>query len=90
MVEATALDKAEPQTHRAKPRGGLKKRMTLKAYMVLLATDVEHLAAFVADPARACEKAGLSVEDRSVLFSGNQSLIYGKLTDDDRTTEDRN
>jgi len=64
--------------------------MTLKAYMVLLATDVEHLAAFVADPARACEKAGLSAEDRSVLFSGNQSLIYGKLTNDDRITQDRN
>jgi hypothetical protein len=70
--------------------GRLKKGMTLKAYMVLLATDAEHLAAFVADPARASEKAGLSVEDRSVLFSGNQSLIYTKLTTDDRTTEDRN
>jgi len=63
--------------------------MTLKAYMVLLATDAEHLAGFVADPERAVEKAGLSVEDRSVLFSGNQSLIYTKLTSADRTLEDR-
>jgi hypothetical protein len=63
--------------------------MTLKSYMVLLATDAEHLAAFVANPARACEKAGLSVEDRSVLFSGNQGLIYTKLTSDDRTSADR-
>ena len=34
------------------------KHMILKACMVLLATDAEHLAAFVADQDRASEKAG--------------------------------
>src|SRR6266550_2014604 len=50
--------------------------MTLKAYMVLLATDLDKLSEFVADSRQAAERAGLSRDDQDVLFSGDQNLIY--------------
>jgi hypothetical protein len=54
--------------------------MTLKTYLVLLATDVGHLGDFFANPAAAAENAGVSKEDRAILFSGDQGLIYANLT----------
>jgi hypothetical protein len=59
--------------------------MTLKAYMVLLATDLEALSDFVSDPRQAAEGAELSKDDQAVLFSGDQDLIYATLT----STEER-
>ncbi len=54
--------------------------LNLKTYMVRLATDIDYLSDFVADPHKATEKAGLSPQDQAVLFSGDQSLIYTTLT----------
>jgi hypothetical protein len=54
--------------------------MTLKSYLVLLATDVGRLGDFLANPAAAAEDAGVSKEDRAILFSGDQGLIYTSLT----------
>ena len=54
--------------------------VTLKAYMVQLAIDIDQLSDFVDDPHKASEKAGLSPQDRAVLLSGDQSLIYATLT----------
>lgn len=56
--------------------------MTLKMYLVLLATDASRLAEFFTDPAAAAEGAGLSKEDRAVLFAGDQNLLYAHLTAD--------
>jgi hypothetical protein len=54
--------------------------ISLKDYLVRLATNVDDLSDFVSDPHKASEKAGLSSQDQEVLFSGNQSLIYAALT----------
>jgi hypothetical protein len=54
--------------------------VTLKAYMVQLAINIDQLSDFVDDPQKASEKAGLSSHDRAVLLSGDQSLIYATLT----------
>jgi hypothetical protein len=56
--------------------------VTLKAYLVLLATDTASLADFFANPAAAAEKAGLSQEDRAILFSREPNAIYARLTRD--------
>lgn len=56
--------------------------MTLKAYLVLLATDIAGLADFFANPAVAAENAGLSHEDRAILFSRDPNAIYAQLTRD--------
>ena len=63
-----------------------------KAYMVLLATDSNHLSDFIADPEMASKKAGLSPEDRAILLSGNPSLIYTSVAGNDEwwTGENRN
>ena len=54
-------------------------KMTLKTYLVLLATDMDRLNDFIADPKTAAEKSGLSAEDCAVLLSGDQNLIYATI-----------
>lgn len=57
--------------------------MTLKKYLALLAIDYTRLAGHLQNPSAAAEEAGLSKEDQDVLFSGDQSLLYAKLTSTD-------
>lgn len=51
----------------------------LRSYLVRLATEPDRFSEFVANPLAAAENAGLSTEDREVLFSGNQNEIYAAL-----------
>lgn len=48
----------------------------LRLFMLRLATDLELLTRFVANPAITAEDEGLSAEDRAILFSGDQRRIY--------------
>ena len=52
---------------------------TLTAFLVRLAIDPDAHTAFLADPDAAAAKAGLSVEERAVMQSGDQNRIYGLL-----------
>ena len=52
----------------------------LLALMVKLASDVDYLVDFVADPAALLTESGLSEEDQNTVLSGNQNLIYGALS----------
>jgi hypothetical protein len=54
--------------------------MTLMAFLVRLAVEPQTLSEFVSDPEAAATKAGLSDEDRMILFSGDQNRIYAALT----------
>ena len=67
-------------THRGRESHDPGQAMTLKAYMVLLATDLDKLSEFVADSRQAAERAGLSRDDQEVLFSGDQNRIYQTVT----------
>lgn len=51
----------------------------LKSYLVRLAIEPDRYREFVDDPLAASEKAGLSAEERAVLFSGDQNRIYAAL-----------
>ncbi len=51
----------------------------LKAYMVCLAIDPEQLSDFISDSEKAMERAGLSLEHRAVLLSGDQYRIFAAL-----------
>ena len=57
--------------------------ITLKTYMVLLATNGNHLSDFIADPESAARKAGLSPKDQAILLSGDPSVIYATLAGKD-------
>jgi len=52
----------------------------LLALMVKLASDVDYLVDFVADPVALLAESGLSEEDQNTVLSGNQNLIYGALS----------
>jgi hypothetical protein len=47
--------------------------------MVMLASNLESLSEFMADPQAASSKAGLSADDQAILFSGSQSAIFEKI-----------
>src|SRR5689334_14258486 len=51
----------------------------LKQFMVKLASDIDGLSKFIANPQEVATEAGLSQEDRDILFSGDQNRIYGAL-----------
>lgn len=51
----------------------------LRAFMVRLASDPERLSAFIADPERAMNEAGLSDEERQLVRSGDQNRLYAAL-----------
>jgi hypothetical protein len=54
--------------------------MTLRKYLAMLAIDYSRLAEHLENPSASAEKAGLSSEDQAALFSGDQSLLYARLT----------
>jgi hypothetical protein len=54
--------------------------MTLRKYLAMLAIDYARLAEHLENPSASAEKAGLSSEDQAALFSGDQSLLYARLT----------
>jgi hypothetical protein len=54
--------------------------MTLRRFLATLATDFHRLAEFYADPKAAAKQAGLSKDDRAALFSGDQNVLYSRLT----------
>ena len=51
----------------------------LKMFLTGLAHDLDKLTAYVSDPARALEEAGLSEEDKAILRSGDQNRIYSAI-----------
>jgi hypothetical protein len=51
----------------------------LKQFMVNLASDIGGLSRFIANPQTVATEAGLSQEDRDILFSGDQNRIYAAL-----------
>ncbi len=51
----------------------------LKNYLVELATDLDRLSAFISDPGKAAQDAGLSDDDHKVLLSGDQNRIYAAV-----------
>src|SRR5436853_3992952 len=51
----------------------------LKQFMVNLASDIGGLSKFIANPQAVATEAGLSQEDRDILFSGDQNRIYAAL-----------
>ncbi|HLJ85946.1 MAG TPA: hypothetical protein VKZ53_03935 [Candidatus Angelobacter sp.] len=61
----------------------------LKSYMVKLASDVERLAAFIADPQRAAEEAGLNEKEREILFSKDPQRLYAAVAHPERDPDDQ-
>lgn len=53
--------------------------ITLKEYLVRLASDPHCYSEFVADPVSALTNAGVCEAERSVFLSGDQSQIYTLL-----------
>lgn len=51
----------------------------LKNYLVQIAFDLERLDAFISDPMKAAAESGLSEDDQSILFSGDQNRIYAAI-----------
>jgi hypothetical protein len=49
--------------------------MTLREYLVSLATNAETLAAFQANPDQAMQKAGLNPEERELVKSRDEGRI---------------
>jgi hypothetical protein len=63
--------------------------LSLKAYLVKLATDYQCLGDFIADPMGTAAQAGLSAEDCSILLSGDQGQIYARLSEPAQDAQDR-
>ena len=57
--------------------------LSLRSYMAILASDLDALTEFIADPARASARAGLSDADRTVLLSGHPQQIYERVSGND-------
>ena len=53
----------------------------LKDYLVSLAIEPDRFSEFVANPNDAAQKAGLSIEDQTIILSGDHNLIYRALHD---------
>ena len=51
----------------------------LKSFMVALASNVDRLSEFVANPQKVAEEAELSEADRATLFSADQAKLYAAL-----------
>lgn len=56
--------------------------LSLRAFYVRLASDLDSLSRFIADPHAVAKEAGLSEEDTELLFSGDQGRIYVSLRPD--------
>jgi hypothetical protein len=54
--------------------------------MAILASDLDALTEFIADPTRASARAGLSDADRTVLLSGSAQQIYERVSANDVVT----
>jgi len=57
-------------------------RAELRKFFVRLASDLELFCRFVANPEAAAKQAGVTEEDRELLFSGDQGRIYAALRPD--------
>jgi hypothetical protein len=57
-------------------------RKALRKFLVELASDLDRLCSFIADPQAVATEAGLGEEDRALLFSGDQGRIYAALRPD--------
>jgi len=52
----------------------------LRTFLVGLATDPARLGAFIQDPEKEMEAAGIDEADRDILRSGNAMAIHGRIT----------
>ena len=54
--------------------------LPLKAYLTSIASQLDALTGYIADPGGALARAGLSKGDQEILLSGNQQHIYERVS----------
>jgi hypothetical protein len=77
--KAAARKRARSPQTSSPASAGSRTASKLGAFYVDLASNLDKFSAFIADPAAAAEREGLSKEDIDLLFSGDQVKIYACL-----------
>jgi hypothetical protein len=73
-------DKSKEDTTTQSPAEQAGKEDQFRAFLVALATDPAQLGRFMKDPDATMNSAGLGVDDRAILKSGDPAAIHARLT----------